>query len=101
MHRLIAGGAVVLILLLSIDAAACRADSDCPGASRCVKTFGQREGVCERGTTPIDGERGRQVGDPNRPEGTEGQPCEFGGDCVDGLYCLEQGNSGMRVCRPY
>jgi len=101
MHRLIAGGAVVLILLLSIDAAACRADSDCPGGSRCVKTFGEREWVCERGVTPIEGEPGRHVGDPGRPKGTEGQRCEFGGDCVEGLYCMEAGNSGVRVCRHY
>ena len=101
MHRLMAGGAFGLILLLSIDAAACQFDNDCPGGGRCVKTFGDREGVCERGVAPPHGQPERNVGGRDRPKGLEGQRCEFGGDCANGLYCMQTSNPEVRVCRPY
>ena len=49
-----AGVVIILIFFFSLDAAACQNDRDCPAASRCVRTFGQLEGVCERGVGPVD-----------------------------------------------
>ena len=99
MHRLLATGAICLILLLSRGAAACHTDTDCPAASRCVRTFGQPEGVCERGVAPVDGEVRRRLGEPGAPKGTEGQICEFASDCAAGLSCDAQANSSIRTCR--
>jgi len=99
MRRVLAGGAISLILLLSIDAVACQGDRDCPAASRCVRTtFGQSEGVCERGVAPIEGEGRPRVGESGAPKGTEGKPCEFTEDCAPGLVCAAQSNSSLRLC---
>jgi len=98
MHRLLAGAAVPLILLLSTDGRACQTDQDCGGASRCVRTWGQNDGVCERGMAPIQGDERRPLGDPNRPRATEGKACELTVDCVQGLFCLAQPNTDARVC---
>ena len=101
MLRLLAGVWLALIVLVPSDGFACRADSDCTGPARCVKTYGEREGVCERGVAPVDEQPGRHVADPERASGTEGQRCEFGGDCVEGLYCMPTSNPKIRVCRHY
>jgi len=98
MRRLLAGGAITLILVLSTDVDACQVDQDCPAASRCVRTFGQPEGICERGVPPIEGDEQRRIGDPANPKGTEGKPCEFTIDCASGLTCAAQSNSSLRVC---
>jgi hypothetical protein len=96
MYRLLAG--IPLILLLSTDAAACQTDQDCGGASRCVRTWGQSQGVCERGIAPIQGDDPRSFGNPNRPKATEGQACELTVDCMQGLVCAMQPNSEARIC---
>jgi hypothetical protein len=101
MHRLIVAGVAASSLLFAIDAAACRTDTDCPGGSRCVKGFGEPAGVCERGVRPVDETAERRIIDPGPAEGGEGQPCEFGGDCAEGLYCMDTGYSGKRVCGRY
>lgn len=98
MRHLLTGGAITLILLFSTDSVACQNDRDCPAASRCVRTFGQTEGICERGVAPIEGDEQRRIGDPAAPKGTEGKPCEFTIDCVSGLTCVAQSNSSLRVC---
>ena len=98
MRRLLACGTIALILLHSMDAVACEHDRDCPAASRCVKSFDKVEGVCERGVAPIEGDQRRRVGDPRAPKATEGKPCEFTSDCDDGLTCVAQSNSNLRVC---
>jgi hypothetical protein len=98
MHRLLAVGAGALILLLSTDGQACWNDRDCPGASRCVRTWGGSEGVCEHGIAPIQGDDHRRIGDPNRPKGTQGQACELTVDCMEGLVCAMQANTSVRIC---
>jgi hypothetical protein len=98
MLRLLAGGAGVLILLLSTDARACWNDRDCPGASRCVRTWGGKEGVCEHGIAPIQGDDPRRIGHPGRPKGTQGQACELNVDCMEGFVCAMQPNTDVRIC---
>ncbi len=98
MHRLLAAAAIPLILLLSTDARACQNDRDCGAASRCVRTPGQLDGVCERGLAPIQGDDPRRIGHPDRPQGLEGQVCELTVDCVQGLFCVMQPNTDVRIC---
>jgi hypothetical protein len=98
MHRLLTAGAIPLIFLLSADAPACQTDRDCGGAGRCVKTWGQIDGVCERGLPPIQGDDPRPVGHPDRPRSAEGQACELTVDCVQGLVCAMQPNTSARIC---
>ena len=98
MHRLFAAGAIALILLFSSDAFACQHDRDCPAASRCVRTWGQGQGFCERGVAPIEGDETRRIGDPSAPRRTEGQSCELTVDCVPGLVCAMQSNGDVRIC---
>lgn len=98
MYRVIAGVAILLILMLSRDALACRSDQDCGGASRCVRILGQIDGVCERGLPPIQGDDHRRLGDPDRPKGTQGQACELTVDCMEGLVCAMQPNTDVRIC---
>ena len=98
MHRLLAGGATALILLLSTDGRACWNDRDCPAASRCVRTWGPGEGVCEHGIAPIQGDDPRRIGHPDRPKATEGQACELTVDCMRGLVCSMQPNTDARIC---
>jgi len=98
MHRLLAAGPIALILLLATDGRACWNDRDCPAASRCVRTWGGGEGVCEHGIAPIQGDDPRRVGDPNRPRSKERQPCELTVDCMEGLVCSMQPNTDVRIC---
>ncbi len=98
MHRVLACAAIPLILLLSTDAVACRSDQDCGGASRCVRIWGQIDGVCERGLPPIQGDDHRRLGDPDRPKGREGQACELTVDCMENLVCAMQPNTDVRIC---
>ena len=96
MRRLLCGGAIALILLLSMDAIACKVDSDCPDSFRCVWLFGELEGLCERGVT--DWDEPSRVSPANRNT-TEGKRCELDGDCDAGMTCMAQGNTDRRVCR--
>jgi hypothetical protein len=98
MHRLLAAGAIALILLLATDGEACWSDQDCGGAHRCVRTWGGGEGVCERGIAPIQGDDPRRIGDRDRPRSKERQPCELTVDCMEGLVCSMQPNTDVRIC---
>ena len=97
MYRIFAAATIATILLFPGRAPACDWDSDCPAASRCVKRFGQPEGVCQRGIAPIDTDERRSPRDPRKP-GTVGQPCDFQSDCLRGLTCVAQGNPTQKVC---
>jgi hypothetical protein len=98
MRRLLAGAAIALGLALATDAAACRSNRDCPPDARCIPTFGQPEGVCERGLSPVDGFGPVTPSTPNDGKGREGQRCQFPSDCAVDLTCVSQGAPGYRVC---
>lgn len=98
MRRLLAAVAATLVLVLSIDAVACQSDRDCSAASRCVRTFGEPYGVCERGVVPSDAKEGRRIDEPDAPKRTEGKRCQFTDDCASGLTCVAQGDPNQRVC---
>ena len=98
-HR-ISYGALVLFLLLSVDAAACRNDRDCPAASRCViSSFGGDEGVCQHGVEPVQGDPRRSIGDREGRTLDQGETCEFTVDCRQGLTCERVENSSLRTCQ--
>lgn len=99
MQWIFACGATVVFLALPIEASACRGDWDCPATSRCVKSFGQLNGTCERGLPPINENDRRTVGDPRNPKKTLGKACQFDIDCASGQSCVAQGNTGLGVCR--
>ena len=99
MRCLLACGAFALALLVSLDAAACQHDRECPAASHCVFVFGRSEGFCERGVSPVGGQEVRRLGDPDAPKSGEGSPCEFAGDCAAGLTCTPERDSSLRMCR--
>jgi hypothetical protein len=90
---------IAVALLLAGDAAACRTDRDCAAASRCVLVWGQIEGTCVRGVSPIPAQESVRIGDENAPRAGEGQPCEFTVDCQRGLTCSMQPDTSVRVCR--
>jgi hypothetical protein len=98
MHRTIAAGVVAWVFLLSSDAVACQSDRDCSAASRCVRAFGQLEGVCERGVAPVEGNERRPFGAPDAPKRREGQACELSIDCFYPLTCVLQPNTNQGVC---
>lgn len=96
MRLLVAGGATLLILLLSMDAFACQDDRDCPDSFRCVWLFGELEGLCERGVTHWD--------EPNRvspanKNTTGGKRCDIDSDCDAGMTCMVEGSPDHRICR--
>jgi len=91
--------AIVPMLLFSLDADACRNDRECPAASHCVFVEGQVEGFCEHGVSPVAGQEVRRIGDPRNPKGGEGAPCEFQRDCAEGLQCMAERDSSLRLCR--
>jgi hypothetical protein len=86
-------------LLFSLDASACRNDRECPAASHCVFVEGQMDGFCEHGVSPVGGQEERRIGDPRNPKGGQGAPCEFQGDCAEGLQCMAERDSSLRLCR--
>lgn len=86
-------------LLFSLDADACHNDRECPAASHCVFVQGQIEGFCEHGVSPVAGQEVRRIGDPKAPKGGDGTPCEFTGDCAEGLSCVAERDSSLRMCR--
>ncbi|HEY8152881.1 MAG TPA: hypothetical protein VII72_01995 [Myxococcota bacterium] len=98
MRRLFVVASIASILLLGVDAVACQTDTDCSAASRCIRTFGQLEGVCERGISPVQGVERRPLGAPGTPKGEEGHPCELEEDCGSGLHCVAKTDSTTRIC---
>ena len=97
--RIALASSLTAALLVAGDAFACRNDRDCPAASRCILVWGQLEGVCKRGVSPIPGQESIRIGDENAPKAVEGQPCEFTVDCMRGLTCMAQPDTSVRVCR--
>jgi hypothetical protein len=96
MRLLIPGGAIALILLFSMDAAACHSDSECPGATYCVRLFGETEGLCEKGVTNWDAKKPVAPANKNT---TEGKRCEMNSDCDAYMSCVAEPNLKYRVCR--
>jgi len=96
MRCLLAGGAITLMLLLSFDAAACKSDTDCPGATYCVRLFGEVEGLCEKGVTDWNA---KKPVNPDNKNTTEGKRCEMNADCDAYMSCVAQPNLKYRVCR--
>jgi hypothetical protein len=96
MRVLLWAAPIALILLLSIDAAACTSDSDCPGSTYCVRLFGELEGLCEKGVTNWDAKKPVAPANKNT---TEGKRCEVDADCDAYMSCVAQPNLKYRVCR--
>lgn len=97
--RLIALGAISAILLISPDATACNNDRDCPAASRCVHLrFGDANGVCKHGVTPIEGEKQERIPTKDGPKLAVGEACQFHGECADGLQCIRDPNGSGQFC---
>jgi hypothetical protein len=90
------GGAIALMFLLSNDAAACTSDADCPGATYCVRLFGETEGLCEKGVTNWNAKKPVAPANKNT---TEGKRCEIDADCDTYMSCVAQPNLKYRVCR--
>jgi hypothetical protein len=99
MHRIFAWAALAALLVLPGEASACEGDGDCPGHSRCVRSFGQLSGVCERAASSSERREPRRVGDPREPGGSVGAPCDFESDCADGLRCVRQSGTRQKSCR--
>jgi hypothetical protein len=85
------------ILLFAIDAFACQIDRDCPPTSRCVRSWGRIEGICQRGIAPDPGEEPRRIGEEG-PKAREGEQCEMTIDCAPGLLCTIERDSSLSVC---
>ena len=100
MTRFLTMAAIVVgLLFLPHDASACERDFECPAGSRCVKRFGELDGVCQRGVSPDPRrDQGRPTPGKARTPGRAGAPCEFQTDCGPGLSCVSRGSSSQRVC---
>jgi hypothetical protein len=96
--RIFALGVITLIFLLSSDSNACETDQDCPATSRCVRVFGERHGVCERGPAPIQGDPRRGADEGSSRKGMLGDACYDDGDCVRGLRCTAESSTRRRNC---
>lgn len=76
---------------------ACTFNTDCYPGSRCVKQFGQFDGVCVGGISPgnkYDYEKGY-----NNPRDSYGNTCSFNADCDPGYVCVRSGIEGVCMRR--
>ena len=96
--RLLALTAISAFLLISLDAAACNNDRDCPAASRCVKLRWGDPGVCKHGVTPIEGEKPELVPTKDGSKLAVGEPCQFTIECAEGLECRRDPNGSGQYC---
>ncbi len=79
--------AVLVLALSSVQAMACRFDTDCSPGSKCVKGSGQVIGMCTGGQSPGNRYDRKPYRDPFDPNRTAGNTCSFNIQCGPGNHC--------------
>ncbi|PPD05409.1 MAG: hypothetical protein CTY29_01210 [Methylobacter sp.] len=85
----------MLIMLLGLSAAsvyACQVDNDCALGSRCVRTAGQLNGVCQGGNNPGNQNDKNPYRTPGDFTGKKGNTCTLNTDCGISGKCVKGNN---------
>ena len=87
--------ALLGLALTSGSATACSFNTDCDIGSRCVKQYGELDGVCVGGMYPGNSNDDAPV---YQPGSRRGYTCSFNTDCDVGQSCVKQSGSIDGVC---
>jgi hypothetical protein len=79
---------IVVLVLASAPALACKSDVDCDIGSKCLLQAGQPEGFCTSTRTPGHADNGGLSHDPTDPTKTNASSCDVDLDCGPMGKCL-------------